>query len=835
MEQKINPAQKSIYHAGFAFIGFSLLLFIVQQFIPNRGDETFGIFIVNGLLSFVYFLLIIGNRIRKAYRQNNEPSIAYGIWVNFVLLYTISAFSLNTVIPVFAPFPWWLTLYTLLSASFLLLFPYLQSLPKQAKLLLYFIAGSATVLIVYLNLYLLPLWPISIIGSFFFLISSHTFVPLLWGILIIAAISKDQDFNFRVYLAGLALPLAIAWFYLYQWNNTQSLIKEVKAQNQLSSQGALPEEYAIAQRLPMGKLASEIVISQFYVQRFWSGGMGLDFDGDKKYHNPLAIIAHVLFGELDIDVNTAHAILNINKDQRHKSEDRLWTGISLKTSTVTTQVKLMPQYRLAYTEKIITIKYDERADQSWFVQPTQQALYTFHLPEGTVVTSLSLWVNGKEEKSRLTTKQRADSAFKTIVGVERRDPALVHWREGNRVVVSVFPCTQEEDRKFKIGFTSPLKCREGKLILENIWFEGPEAKQATEAIEISCEGGLPEIDYPEFMDKAEGKLVYTGTYEPWWTLTLPKVPLATNYFEFNGYRYALQEAKQVPMHFEAEKIYVDLNRAWTIKELQALLAAANGKPVIALGSTQNQITAENAEELLDKYSEYNFTLPALYLIEQPGQALLVTKGLHTGPVLTEIENSDFGQRLNSWLQTHTAPLKVVNIGTDFSPFFKSLNELRIIDYQPLSVNSLENYVKTKQWLKPAENDTLVQLKESNVWVTKSKVQTKELSTAMRAPDHVMRFFAYNHVMARLGKNYFSRQKFEEQLLRESEEAYVLTPVTSLIVLETEADYERFNIDKNKNSLGNASFSGGAVPEPHEWLLISLLAVFALVYFLKVRP
>ena len=59
---------------------------------------------------------------------------------------------------------------------------------------------------------------------------------------------------------------------------------------------------------------------------------------------------------------------------------------------------------------------------------------------------------------------------------------------------------------------------------------------------------------------------------------------------------------------------------------------------------------------------------------------------------------------------------------------------------------------------------------------------------------------------------------------------VANAISSLIVLETIKDYERFDIQENKNSLKNASTnSSGSVPEPHEWALILLLAS-SLLYF-----
>jgi hypothetical protein len=61
---------------------------------------------------------------------------------------------------------------------------------------------------------------------------------------------------------------------------------------------------------------------------------------------------------------------------------------------------------------------------------------------------------------------------------------------------------------------------------------------------------------------------------------------------------------------------------------------------------------------------------------------------------------------------------------------------------------------------------------------------------------------------------------------EAATAYVVSPVSSLVVLETKEDYERFGIKDKDNSLHNATKnSSGAVPEPHEWALIIVFLLF----------
>jgi len=69
---------------------------------------------------------------------------------------------------------------------------------------------------------------------------------------------------------------------------------------------------------------------------------------------------------------------------------------------------------------------------------------------------------------------------------------------------------------------------------------------------------------------------------------------------------------------------------------------------------------------------------------------------------------------------------------------------------------------------------------------------------------------------------------------EAAASYVVTPLSSLVVLEKQEDYDRFNIRDSNNSLKNASLEGkGAVPEPHEWALI-VIGILLIVY-LKFGP
>lgn len=93
----------------------------------------------------------------------------------------------------------------------------------------------------------------------------------------------------------------------------------------------------------------------------------------------------------------------------------------------------------------------------------QEAIYTFKVPEGSVCTNFSLWINGKEEPARLTFLSKAQTEDNKIVDVDKRDPSYVTWMEDNLIRVRIFPVAEHNYSSFKIGFVSPLKVANEQL------------------------------------------------------------------------------------------------------------------------------------------------------------------------------------------------------------------------------------------------------------------------------------------------------------------------------------------------------------------------------------
>jgi XrtN system VIT domain protein len=446
-----------------------------------------------------------------------------------------------------------------------------------------------------------------------------------------------------------------------------------------------------------------------------------------------------------------------------------------------------------------------------------------------VVSSLSLWIGGKEEKAYLTTKEKADSAYTQIVGVEKRDPSVIHWQEGNTVSVRVFPCNPDEDRKFKIGVSSPLRKVGEELIYENIYFDGPAGKHASETVQFTFSQRPEGLELPADWEEAtDGVYQVDRSYEPYWELSCKAPPLSVNSFSFDNKSYVLKGYKDQYTNFAPSAIYLDLNSSWTQDEFSALWPKIRSLKVFAFEDKLVQLTEANKDAVFARLSNLNFSLFPVYKIAEADQALLISKSTSTSPNLTDLKDSEFAKRTASYLALNTNKnIRMFAIGDELSPYLKGLKELRVFNYHSGPLSSLLTLIAGRKFIQQQENDATVCVESADFMIVESDGQVKG-----NAPDHLLRLYAYNNIMKKVAANYFQNDFVQADVIAEAEKANIVTPVSSLIVLETQKDYERFDIDESKNSLKNASMkSSGAVPEPHEWLMI-LLAGAIMIYLMR---
>ncbi len=819
---------------GYIFLAVSFFLFALTEYFPqSKRDSDITIFFMHYLIALVYVVILAINNsygFRESWhRRTIDKTI---ILLN---LFLISAFALNRTIPVFAESVDWLCVYLILTSVVLLSYRYFSSLPSWLKCVQLVTLGSALVFYLYLTLYVANIYPFGMIGILLLGVGAHIFVPvtLLIACIVLASVSiKDNQGAWYWIAGGTVTTLLIILLFTLQWNSRITKTERLANQSVIREDNGLPIWVNVAKDLDKDwisekLLKSELVYATHNQQVPWNSFRLNSWEETDK-HDPFVFISSI-FMKCNLSLDDRIKILQAVFSDRHNANDRLWSGADLTTSYILSDVDIYPELRIAYVEKYFNVRNNAQA-QRW--ETPEEAIYTFQLPEGAVATSLSLWINGKEEKGLLTSKQKATQAYRTIVGVESRDPSVIHWQEGNTVTVRVFPCTPTEERKYKIGFTYPLPERNGQLLFGNIPFKGPSANGSRETIRLRFIGNEPDINVSGFEPDGKGALIAERTYDPDFHFSFKAPPIASNKFIFDGHTYSLSSYKPAFNKVSSRNVYLDLNSSWTDAEVASMQELVSTQNVFVVSDNGfKALTKDNFNDLTTSLHRQNFSVFPFHLLQDESQSIVITKGQKLSPHLSDFKDSMFAKEIGRYFAAGNR-VAVYNIEDNISTYIASLREFRAINFANGSLEQLKGWLAKNTFPEDGETASRVILHEAQVAIEKTAGESVEDAIAV-APDHLARLFAYNDIMRKVGPNYFDDNFITSDLVDQASKAYVVSPVSSLIVLETQEDYERFGIEESVNSLQNAvRESTGAVPEPHEWALIILFALFLI--FLKVR-
>jgi XrtN system VIT domain protein len=819
---------------GYLLLFISLMLYGVCEYFGIKENQ-FMMFFIHYSISIVYMFFLLFNRaygITRSWKKENINKTM--ILLN---LFLISAFALNREITVFENSVTWLCVYILLTSATLLSYEFAERLPLWVNNIQHFLLGSAIALYLYLALYVINYYPAGAIGFIVLGIGGHIFAPLallIASIFLFVHFRKQRINNFSI-MAGFLFPVLLAISFMLEWNSRISDIEGISNQSPLYNETELPVWVNVAESLENDWISERILKTDlvYTTANYDFGEWGfmprnVSWDEIKK-HDPLVYIAS-LGSKLSLPGKEKVKILKSISDGRHQSNERLWSGDNLTTSYIVSDIDIYTGLRLAYTEQYLNIRNNTSKGRWW--GNTEEGIYTFYLPPGSVVTSLSLWINGSEEKAILTSKQKADKAYKTIVGVERRDPSVVHWQEGNTVTVRVFPCTDQEERKFKIGITSPLQVKDGQVIYKNILFDGPDPSDATETRRIRFIGGKPQFDEPGgFKKNAKGDYIAEKKYDRDFTFSYPVTDLKPNRFTNNGYSYSLTDLQPAKNAVEISSLFLDINNSWQKNELKELRTLVlNHEVYVYLDELRIKLTDSNWSELTAALRKHNFSLFPYHKLNDIEHSLVVTKGNRLSPHLSDIKESKFAKGISTFFASGKK-VKVFNINGVKSTYTASLTELRGLEFCEGNIADLKKILETKIYPGSVETDNTIALHEAGMKITRTYDSVSLVPG--NAPDHLARLFAYNDIMRKVGSGYFNDDYINEALVDEAATACIVSPVSSLIVLETQEDYKRFGITDKANSLNNAARqSSGSVPEPHEWVLIMMFVAFA--FYMKFR-
>lgn len=817
-----------MYLYGLLALAVSLVLGFVP-IIPGRNGE--GAFFLNFGLAMLYLLgLLVSGRLRKG-RQGLAPFFL------FLILSLISCYVLNREVEIFHVSSDWMSAVLVISCINYASILWYDEMPKWLKAIHVLIMSVSIMLFTYLAIYLVPQYVFSLFFCWVLLLPLHSFVPLLFVIYTIFWLLRISENNraIRNMMRGsIAAVVLFVIGYMMIWSVQVNAINRYYNEADRDLNKTLPTWVRAAQKIPANCLTERILKtdSRFGTPKERSTGESWFWDmptvrrSDEFRHDPLISIATAFGWRLHMPVEERTQMLQAVFNDRHQQEQRLWSGDELFTEEVNTKIQIWPQYRISYTDMTIKVRCDYNQVR-WISQ--EEAIYSFYLPEGSAVTSLGLWVNGKESPGILTTRQKADSAYNTIVGREMRDPSVLHWQEGNRVSVRVFPVLPGQNRQFRVGVTTPLQFKKGKMEYQSIGLDGPTQLIARGPVFVEMMGPAKDLNMPSGFDALKNNTFeHNGRFKSGWTISMAPEEIAPHAFHFRGYTYNVKDYTHQRAFFQPGAIYLDINKSWTREDLdQALLLPGKHRTFVCQDEQLVELTKENKNELFKALVEQQFSLFPVHQIPDVDTALLITKSNGGSPNLRELNETPF---LNS-LKNFVAPrprIRLFCIDGELSPYLRTLKEYRVFNYEQGTMEDCSLLLARREFSQDMENENQVVIDHSQMMITRSND-----STTTQAPDHLMRLFAYNHVMQQAGTGLLNGETPADSLVEEAAEAHVVTPVSSLVVLETQQDYERFKI-KQEDGLGNAARSAkGAVPEPHEWALI-ILAVF-LVFTLKFGP
>ncbi|MES2574399.1 MAG: XrtN system VIT domain-containing protein [Bacteroidota bacterium] len=740
----------------------------------------------------------------------------------------IGCFSTNVFINVFENLPIWVYVITFLFcfSNFAI---YNNFRHKYLDKILYFINGCSYLLILYYAMYLIPFAPISFVGILALGLGFYGLVPMI--VLICHTVILIQNFtenrkNGLAFATGIGVVcIGFAIFTVLLNIESQKISKNTITNSFENINPDLPNYITISQNLKPNFL-NEILLKKDIVyiasDDFFQFRGFDDFGNTKQYnerktHNPIINLAYLFTSRLDLSADDRINILKSNFDKRLETEEQLWDGRDLFTKNIKEDVKIYANDRLAYTEITMDIACTEK---TW---GDKEAIYSFQLPEGAVATSLSLWVNGIERKGVLTTKEKAKKAYNQIVGVESRDPSLMQWREGNKVVVRVFPISYDLPRTFKCGFTTPLKVENNIMKYVSLDIKGPNINNAKTISRIQMAGN-EKFEASKDFELENGFYTSNSTGLDAWEAEVPMTSkVFSTAFIWKNKAYKISEIQKQKIAFIPSEIILDLNNSWTKNDIEKIVNQSGKNYFVWKDNQKQAINSTNYETVFAQFETLTYSLLPLYNLKE--NTLVITKCGTVSANFEELETSDYLKKIKG--STQQKNIKVINISENLNPFWQTVKEQKIVSYLKTDLNKCLKLIQDSQFLEFKTLENTVNVEPANIAIQETEVDSKNQNNGS---NHIYRMYAFGKVLQEQVTIQNDSLK-ENQFVDLAKDANIVTPISSLIVLETDEDYKNNGIEKNVNTLGNASINNdGAVPEPHEWLMIIIGLTTILFYY-----
>lgn len=500
-------------------------------------------------------------------------------------------------------------------------------------------------------------------------------------------------------------------------------------------------------------------------------------------------------------------------------------GLSLASSRFDGSIDA--QAALAYLEWTLVMKNDASI--------LQEARAQVALPPGTVVSRLTLWVNGEEREAAFAGRGQVTEAYRSVVA-RRRDPVLVTSAGANRIAVQMFPVPPNGEMKVRIGMTMPLQLdhlRQGTVQLPYFHERNFElAERLEHSVWIEAKAPLtagrreasvaPEGAYSLQFQLADSELTEASS-----VVTVSRDPSTHSWsHDQRGSGNVIKQVLQVVPTSPPSRLAVVIDSSASMAAFMQPMAEALSRLPPGL-----ELFVVFADDLIDLNAEIASTTPLdavasirdhEFIGGQDNTAALVQaldKVLATrnsalvwihGPQPVILQTSEsIEQRLERrgqvrWYDVQVRP-GVNRIGERLDG---------LADIHALSLSRLQTLIA--RWRSGG----------TEIIVHRERVQGAQAAgpASEQTSDHLTRLWANDEVRRLL----YVERALRASIVELAHNYQLVTPVTGAVVLETQQQYDAAGLTPVPEG------TVPSIPEPEEWALM-IIAVLVLLYAWRRRP
>ncbi|MDX1959385.1 MAG: XrtN system VIT domain-containing protein [Leptospiraceae bacterium] len=643
---------------------------------------------------------------------------------------------------------------------------------------------------------------------------------------------KDKNTMYGTIAATVITLFSYTSWYAYEWKANSELLLSAKNSKQLGHEVNsidLPNFLNIGMRLRKNHVTEQFLQPSNPVR-------GLSAFDTHKIFDPLSFLVSLTShetskAEFDQD---KESILKLLFHYSHSELDRLWSGHSLVTKKVSSHVQLYLKEKVSYTETTIEV-FNE-------MNSRQEAIYTLEAPEGSIATKLTLWINDKEEPSRLTLKSKAKKAYNEIVGREARDPSLLEWLSSGKFRLRVFPVEAKSSRKVKVGIFSFLTNEKDRYVYNSTNIIGVPFQNTEHEVYVDLFGEKSSIQLVGEGIQLKEKIVSDNQVRQWasssrfneqWKIGINTKDVSSieGDFVFRNKLYSIHPKITKTIEMKPKTIYLaltnDINRSKWIEVYKKLRVNKIDKIYIVTNEIFHSIDESKSVAYLKEVFIPDFSIFPFHKLETHQEDILILTSSHKFSIpWTELRNTTLNNKIEKFFESKKINIFISTLGETLPEFYKSYEELGRITHITNTEEEFWNVLKEGKLSIPVNDESIIYLPANN-----SSIQiSKSGSDVKKGNDFIARLAANRILLNQYGKSSIKDDTFYNDLQKIAEDAYLVSPISSLVVLETENDYERFGIKKNNSALGESNLNTpGLVPEPEEWFF-ALVAILALILY-----